>query len=339
MDKQIVLTGDRPTGKLHLGHYIGSLKNRLDLQNSNDYEMFILLADQQALTDNAKNPDKIIKSIEDVALDYLAVGLDPLKSTIFIQSQIPQLSELYSYFSNLVTINNLLRNPTIKNEISQRNFNKSIPAGFLNYPIAQAADILAFKADLVPVGDDQKPMIELTNKIVRSFNLTYNTNILKPISAIYPNNNFGRLLGTDRKNKMSKSLNNAIFLSDDMDTIKSKVMKLYTDPDHINIDDPGKIENNMVFYYIDAISNENDKPEIEKLKSHYQRGGLSDKKTKKYLIDLFDRELSPIRNKRNELSKDMTEVYNMLKIGCDKAKYKAEITLDQVKSAMGINYF
>lgn len=340
MTKPIILTGDRPTGKLHIGHYVGSLKNRVLLQNKDEFNMFVFLADQQALTDHAKDPKTIVESIGNVALDYLAAGLDPEKVTIFIQSQIPELAELTMYYMNLVSLARLERNPTVKTEISQKGFGESIPTGFLVYPISQAADITAFKANFVPVGNDQKPMIEQTREIVRSFNHAYNTDVLVEPEGIYPENEAaGRLPGLDGNAKMSKSLNNGIYLADDADTLKKKVMSMYTDPDHIKVEDPGKIEGNMVFHYLDVFGRPEDADEIAEMKEHYQRGGLGDVKTKRYLLEILDRELRPIRERRLEFAKDMGEVYSILEKGSERARSVAAQTLDDVKSAMGITYF
>ena len=340
MTKPIILTGDRPTGKLHIGHYVGSLKNRVLLQEEDKYEMFVFLADQQALTDHAKDPQTIVESIGSVALDYLAVGLDPSKSTIFIQSQIPELAELSMYYMNLVSLARLERNPTVKTEIAQKGFGESIPTGFLVYPIAQAADITAFKANYVPVGTDQKPMIEQTREIVRSFNNAYNCDVLVEPEGIYPENErAGRLPGLDGNAKMSKSLNNGIYLADDADTLRKKVMSMYTDPDHIRVEDPGKIEGNMVFHYLDVFGRPEDAQEIADMKEHYQRGGLGDVKTKRYLLEILERELGPIRERRIEFAKDMGEVHNMLQKGSEKAREVAGQTLSEVKGAMGLNYF
>jgi tryptophan--tRNA ligase len=340
MSKPIILTGDRPTGKLHIGHYVGSLRNRVLLQNQDKYEMFIFLADQQALTDHAKDPQTIVESIGNVALDYLAAGLDPKKATIFIQSQIPELAELSMYYMNLVSLARLERNPTVKTEIAQKGFGESIPTGFLVYPISQAADITAFKANYVPVGNDQKPMIEQTREIVRSFNHAYDCEVLVEPEGIYPENEAaGRLPGLDGNAKMSKSLNNGIYLADDMDTLKKKVMSMYTDPDHIKVEDPGKIEGNMVFHYLDVFGQPEDAAEIAAMKEHYQRGGLGDVKTKRYLLEILERELGPIRERRLEFAKDMGQVYDMLKEGSDRARQVAGQTLSEVKNAMGINYF
>ena len=340
MTKPIILTGDRPTGKLHIGHYVGSLKNRVLLQEEDEYEMFVFLADQQALTDHAKDPQTIVESIGNVVLDYLAVGLDPSKSTIFIQSQIPELAELSMYYMNLVSLARLERNPTVKTEIAQKGFGESIPTGFLVYPIAQAADITAFKANYVPVGTDQKPMIEQTREIVRSFNNAYNCDVLVEPEGIYPENErAGRLPGLDGNAKMSKSLNNGIYLADDADTLRKKVMSMYTDPDHIRVEDPGKIEGNMVFHYLDVFGRPEDAQDIADMKEHYQRGGLGDVKTKRYLLEILERELGPIRERRIEFAKDMGEVYNMLQKGSEKAREVAGQTLSEVKGAMGLNYF
>ena len=340
MTKPIILTGDRPTGKLHTGHYVGSLRDRVLLQNEGKYDLFVFLADQQALTDHAKDPQTIIESIGNVALDYLAAGLDPEKVTIFIQSQIPELAELTMYYMNLVSLARLERNPTVKTEIAQKGFGQSIPTGFLVYPISQAADITAFKANYVPVGTDQKPMIEQTREIVRSFNNAYQKDVLVEPEGIYPENEAaGRLPGLDGNAKMSKSLNNGIYLADDMDTLKKKVMGMYTDPNHIRVEDPGKIEGNMVFHYLNVFGRPEDQAEIAAMKEHYQRGGLGDVKTKRYLLEILERELGPIRERRIEFAKDMGQVYDMLRKGSEKARQKASQTLSEVKSAMGINYF
>lgn len=340
MTKPIILTGDRPTGKLHLGHYVGSLKNRVLLQNEDKYDMFVFLADQQALTDHAKESEIIRESVGNVALDYLSVGLDPAKSTIFIQSQIPELAELTMYYMNLVSLARLERNPTVKSEIAQKGFGSSIPTGFLVYPISQAADITAFKANYVPVGNDQKPMIEQTREIVRSFNHTYKTDILIEPEGIFPENEVaGRLPGLDGNAKMSKSLGNGIYLSDDADTIRKKVMSMYTDPNHVRVEDPGQIEGNMVFHYLDIFGREEDQADIAAMKEHYQRGGLGDVKTKRYLLEILERELAPIRERRLEYAKDMGEVFRMLEKGSEAAREVVGQTLSEVKAAMGINYF
>ncbi|MCA9765218.1 MAG: tryptophan--tRNA ligase [Carnobacterium sp.] len=334
---KIILTGDRPTGKLHLGHYVGSLKNRLKLQGDSENQTFIMIADQQALTDNAKDPKKIQDSLLEVALDYLAVGLDPAKSTIFVQSQIPQLAELTMYYLNLVTVSRLKRNPTVKSEINEKNFGESIPAGFFMYPVSQAADITAFKGTHVPVGEDQKPMIEQTREIVKDFNRIYNTNTLVMPEGILPEKGQERLIGIDGKGKMSKSLNNGIYLSDSSDVIKKKVMSMYTDPTHIRVTDPGKVEGNVVFTYLDVFGT--DKEKIQALKEEYQHGGLGDVKIKLYLNDILQDFLQPIRENREQFGKDKDEVYRMLKNGSLAAEKVAAQTLSEVKAAMGINYF
>ncbi|MEG2739434.1 tryptophan--tRNA ligase [Clostridium sp.] len=337
MKKEIILTGDRPTGKLHIGHYVGSLKSRVQLQNSELYNSFIMIADQQALTDNARDPEKIRNSLIEVALDYLAVGIDPKKSTIFVQSQIPELNELTMHYLNLVTVARLERNPTVKNEIKEKDFNLSIPAGFLIYPVSQAADITAFKAEIVPVGEDQMPMIEQTREIVRTFNATYKTDILIEPRAILPKEGLGRLPGIDGKSKMSKSLNNAIYLSDEPDVIKKKIMSMYTDPNHIKVTDPGEVENNIVFSYLDAFCNDKDK--LQNMKEHYRSGGLGDIKVKNYLNEILQAELEPIRNRRKEFEKDKSFVYEVLESGSNNARKVAAETLSEVRSAIGIDYF
>ncbi len=336
MSKKIILTGDRPTGKLHLGHYTGSLKNRVALQNSGLYDMFVMIADQQALTDNAKDPQKIINSVMEVTLDYLSVGLDPDKTNIFIQSQIPELAELTAYYLNLVTVARLNRNPTVKDEIKQKGFGEGIPAGFFVYPVSQAADITAFKADLVPVGNDQKPMIEQTREIVRSFNNTYGEVLVEP-EGMYPEGVEGRMPGIDGKAKMSKSLGNAIYLSDDSETVKKKVMSMYTDPNHIRVEDPGCVENNTVFTYLDAFYK--DKEHLEELKAHYRRGGLGDVKLKRLLIDVLEEELAPIRARRKALEENKEYLYEVLRKGSERAREVASGTLKEVREAMGIEYF
>ncbi len=337
MAKDIILTGDRPTGKLHIGHYIGSLKNRVEMQNTGKYDTFIMIADQQALTDNARDPEKIKNSLIEVALDYLAVGIDPAKSTIFVQSQIPALAELNLYYLNLVTVSRLERNPTVKTEIAQKNFERSIPAGFFTYPVSQAADITAFKANLVPVGDDQEPMLEQTREIVRSFNSIYGKEVLVEPQGVFPPKGSGRLPGLDGNAKMSKSLGNAIYLADDADTLRKKVMSMYTDPNHIHIEDPGQIEGNMVFTYLDIF--DPDKQKVAELKEHYQAGGLGDVKIKRYLNEVLEAQLGPIRQRREEFAKDIPSVYAMLKEGSQKANAVAEQTLAEVRAAIGVNYF
>lgn len=337
MAKNIILTGDRPTGKLHIGHYIGSLKNRVALQNTGDYESYIMIADLQALTDNARDPEKIRRSLHEVALDYLAVGIDPSKSTIFVQSQIPALSELTMYYLDLVSVSRLNRNPTVKTEIKQKAFGESVPAGFLIYPVSQAADITAFKATTVPVGDDQEPMLEQTREIVRTFNRTYNTDVLVEPEGYFPPKGSGRLPGIDGNAKMSKSLGNGIYLSDDADTVKKKIMSMYTDPNHIHVEDPGQVEGNVVFTYLDTFGTDTEK--IAELKEHYRAGGLGDVKIKRYLIDVMEEVLQPIRERRLEYAKDMASVTAMLKAGSEKANLVAEQTLAEVRAAIGVNYF
>ena len=326
--KKVVLTGDRPTGKLHIGHYVGSLKERVKMQNSGKYNMFIMIADQQALTDNARDPEKIHNSLIQVALDYLAVGLDPAKSTMYIQSQIPALSELNMYYLNLVTVSRLERNPTVKTEIQQKNFDRSIPAGFLTYPVSQTADITAFKGELVPVGDDQEPMMEQAREIVRSFNNIYGDILVEP-KGVFP--------GLDGNAKMSKSLGNAIYLSDDEKTLQKKVMSMYTDPTHIHVEDPGHIEGNVVFTYLDIF--DPDKEHVQELKDQYRAGGLGDVKIKRYLFEVLNNELKPIRERREEFAKDIPAVYDMLKQGCADANEVANQTLAEVRHAMGLDYF
>jgi tryptophanyl-tRNA synthetase len=345
--KKIILTGDRPTGKLHVGHYVGSLKRRVELQNSGEYdEIYIMIADAQALTDNADNPEKVRQNIIEVALDYMSCGLDPEKSVLFIQSQIPELCELSFYYMNLVTVSRLQRNPTVKTEIKMRNFETSIPVGFFTYPISQAADITAFKATTVPVGEDQMPMVEQTREIVRKFNSVYGETLTDPDILLPSNKACLRLPGIDGKAKMSKSLGNCIYLSDSKDEIKKKIMSMYTDPDHVQVSDPGKIEGNTVFTYLDAFSNEEhfgrylpDYANLDELKAHYQRGGLGDVKVKKFLLNVLLEELEPIQNKRKELEKDIPYIYEVLRNGSIRARNKAAETLDDVKKAMKINYF
>ena len=339
MNKKVILTGDRPTGKLHIGHYVGSLKKRVELQNSGEYETFIMIADTQALTDNAKNPEKVRNNVLQVALDYLAAGIDPSKTTIFVQSQIPQLPELAMYYANLVSISRLERNPTVKTEIKQKNFGGSVPSGFVFYPISQAADITAFKATHVPVGEDQMPMIELTREISRSFNQTYQTDTLVEPEVILSKEGIERRLpginGMDAK--MSKSLNNGIYLADSFEEMRAKVMKMYTDPEHIRVEDPGKIEGNVVFAYLDVFAE--DKEKVAEMKAHYQKGGLGDVAVKKYLIEEMDKVLKPIREKRAELEKNPEMIYEILKKGSLKAEKIVAQTLKEVKQAMKIDYF
>lgn len=337
MTKEIILTGDRPTGKLHIGHYIGSLKNRVMLQNTGKYDSYIMIADTQALTDNARNPEKIRNSLIEVALDYLAVGLDPEKSTIFVQSQIPALFELTTDYMDLVTLSRLERNPTVKTEIKQKGFGDSLPVGFLTYPVAQAADITAFKATLVPVGDDQEPMLEQTREIVRSFNRTYNVDVLVEPKGYFPPKGQGRLPGLDGNAKMSKSLGNCIYLSDDSETLKKKVMSMYTDPNHIHVEDPGQVEGNTVFTYLDVF--DPDKDTVAQLKEDYQKGGLGDVKIKRYLNKVLEAELAPIRERRQKYAENLDAVYDMLYQGSQKANQVADQTLQEVRDAIGFNYF
>lgn len=342
----IILTGDRPTGKLHLGHYIGSLKNRVVLQNEGNYdEMYLMIADSQALTDNFDNPKKVRDNIINVALDYLSVGIDPKKVNIFIQSQIPALTELSFYYMNLVTVSRLQRNPTVKNEIKEKSFEKSIPVGFFCYPISQAADITAFKANIIPVGNDQLPMLEQTNEIVSSFNRIYGETLV-PCKAILNKNKIAqRLPGLDGNAKMSKSLNNGIYLSDPSDVIYKKVMSMYTDPNHIKVEDPGKVEGNMVFTYLDVFSNDeqiskySEYRTLDEMKKAYEKGGLGDVKIKKVLYNILEEILSPIREKRKYYEEHLDEVYSILKEGTTKANEKANKTLKEVKKAIMIDFF
>lgn len=345
--EKIILTGDRPTGKLHIGHYVGSLKNRVALQNSGEFDkVYIMIADAQALTDNFDNPSKVRNNVIEVALDYLAVGLDPKKTTIFIQSEVSELTELTYYYMNLVTLNRLKRNPTVKNELSLRGFDKSIPVGFLNYPVSQAADITAFDATCVPVGEDQLPMIEQAREIVHSFNNIYGETLVMPEVKLPDNEIERRLPGTDGKEKMSKSVGNCIYLSDDEETIKKKVMSMYTDPNHIRIDDPGQVEGNIVFVYLDVFAKDEDfqkyLPEyknLDELKEHYRRGGLGDVTIKKFLNNILQETLKPIRERRKELSDNIEYVYRVLEEGTIEARKKADETLKRVKRAMKIDYF
>jgi len=343
----IILTGDRPTGKLHIGHYVGSLRNRVSIQNQGNYdEMYIMIADAQALTDNADNPKKIRNSIFEVMLDYLSVGLDPSKVTIFLQSEVSALTELTFYYANLVTVARLQRNPTVKNEIKLRNFEANIPVGFFTYPISQAADITAFKANIIPVGIDQLPMIEQTREIVRSFNRTYG-DVLVECEAVLPESEASRRLpGTDGKEKMSKSVGNGIYLSDSAEVVREKVMSMYTDPTHVRIEDPGHIEGNTVFTYLDAFATDDhfakywpDFENLDQLKKAYQHGGIGDIKIKKFLYAVLEETLEPIRKKRNEFLKNPEYVYNVLKEGTLKAQQKANETLEEVRRAMQIDYF
>ena len=345
--KKVMLTGDRPTGRLHVGHYVGSLRRRVELQNTGDFDdIFIMIADAQALTDNADNPEKVRQNIIEVALDYMACGLDPEKSTLFIQSQVPELTELSFYYMNLVTVSRLQRNPTVKNEIKMRNFEASIPVGFFTYPISQAADITAFKATVVPVGEDQLPMLEQTKEIVHKFNSVYGDTLIDPKILLPENEACLRLPGIDGKAKMSKSLGNCIYLSEESEDIKKKVFSMFTDPNHIRVEDPGSLEGNTVFTYLDAFC----KPEyfaeflpeyqnLDELKAHYQRGGLGDMKVKRFLNNVLQAELEPIRNRRKELQKDIPAIYEILNKGSEKAEAVAAQTLKEVKDAMKINYF
>lgn len=344
---KVILTGDRPTGKLHLGHYVGSLRRRVELQNSGEYDkIFIMIADTQALTDNADNPEKIRQNILEVALDYLSCGLDPAKSTLFIQSQVPELTELTMYYMNLVTVSRLQRNPTVKSEIQMRNFETSIPVGFFTYPISQASDITAFRATTVPAGEDQMPMVEQTREIVHKFNSVYGETLVTPQILLPENQACLRLPGTDGKAKMSKSLGNCIYLSDSAEDVRKKVMSMYTDPEHIRVQDPGKIEGNTVFTYLDAFCRPEyfaefwpDYASLDEVKEHYQRGGLGDVKVKKFLNNVLQAELEPIRARRKEYEKDIPAVYEILKNGSAVAQAEAAQTLHDVRAAMKINYF
>ena len=345
--EKIILTGDRPTGRLHIGHYVGSLRRRVELQNSGLYDkIFVFIADAQALTDNVDNPEKVRQNVIEVALDYLACGLDPAKSTIFIQSQIAELCELSFYFMNMVTVSRLQRNPTVKAEIQLRNFDASIPVGFFTYPISQTADIAAFKATTVPVGEDQEPMLEQAREIVRRFNYIYGETLVEPEILLPDNAACLRLPGTEGKAKMSKSLGNCIYLSDSADEVQKKVKGMYTDPDHLRVQDPGKVEGNPVFTYLDAFCRPEhfglylpEYPNLDELKAHYQRGGLGDMKVKGFLNSIMQETLEPIRNRRKEFEKDIPAIYDMLKKGCDAAREVAAATLDDVRKAMKINYF
>ena len=339
--EKIILTGDRPTGRLHIGHYVGSLKRRVDLQNAGDYsKMFIFIADSQALTDNIDNPEKVRQNVIEVALDYLACGIDPTKATIFIQSQIPELCELSFYYMDLVSVSRLQRNPTVKSEIQMRNFEASIPVGFFTYPISQAADITAFRATTVPVGEDQEPMLEQAREIVRRFNYIYGETLVEPEILLPDNAACLRLPGTDGKAKMSKSLGNCIYLSEEPEEIQKKIMSMYTDPGHLRVQDPGKIEGNTVFTYLDAFCLPEhferylpDYPNLAELKAHYQRGGLGDVKVKRFLNSIMQETLEPIRNRRKEFSKDIPAIYEMLQQGCEVARAAAAETLADVKKA------
>ena len=345
---KIILTGDRPTGKLHLGHYVGSLRRRVQLQNEGDYErMFVFMADMQALTDNADNPEKIRQNIVEVALDYLSAGLNPDKCTLYIQSCIPELSELTTYLMNIVSVSRVQRNPTVKTEVKMRGFeNNSIPLGFFCYPVSQAADIAAFKATTVPAGEDQAPMIELTRELVSRFNQTYAPVLVEPSLMLPENAAQRRLPGTDGKEKMSKSLGNCIYLSDDAKTVEQKVKSMYTDPTHLNVSDPGHVEGNAVFTYLDAFATNQDFadfwPEfktLDELKAAYTHGGIGDMKCKKMLMQVINRMLDPIRRRRHEYEKDIPEIFNILRRGSEAAREAAAQTMDEVRNAMRINYF
>ncbi len=345
--EKIILTGDRPTGRLHVGHYIGSLKRRVELQNSGEFDkIFIMIADAQALTDNADNPEKVRQNIIEVALDYLSCGLDPEKCHILIQSQVPALTELSFYYMNLVTVSRLQRNPTVKTEIQMRNFETSIPVGFFTYPISQAADITAFKATTVPVGEDQLPMIEQTREIVRKFNTVYDEVLVEPDALIPQNEVCRRLPGTDGKAKMSKSLGNCIYLADTEEEVQKKIMSMFTDPNHLKVSDPGQVEGNTVFTYLDAFCKDEhferylpDYKNLDELKAHYRRGGLGDVKVKRFLNSVVQEELAPIRERRKELEKHIPEIYEILRKGTAAANEAANATLAEVKRAMRINYF
>lgn len=345
--EKIVLTGDRPTGRLHLGHYVGSLRRRVELQDSGKFDkIFIMIADAQALTDNADSPEKIRKNIIEVALDYLACGLNPDKSTMFIQSMVPQLTELSFYYMNLVTVSRLQRNPTVKAEIALRNFEASIPVGFFTYPISQAADITAFKATVVPVGEDQKPMVEQTKEIVHKFNSVYGETLVEPEILLPENENCLRLPGTDGKAKMSKSLGNCIYLSDTEEDVRKKVMSMFTDPNHLKVEDPGSLEGNTVFVYLDAFCKDEyfaeflpEYKNLDELKAHYERGGLGDVKVKRFLNSVIHKILAPIRARRKEFEANIPYVYEMLRKGSEAAEQAAAVTLHDVREAMKINYF
>ena len=344
---KIILTGDRPTGKLHLGHYVGSLRRRVELQNAGEFDkMFVFMADVQALNDNAENPEKIRQNIIEVALDYLSAGLDPTKCTLFIQSQIPEISELTTFFMNLVSVSRVQRNPTVKTEIKMRNFEANIPMGFFSYPVSQAADIAAFKATTVPAGEDQEPMLEVAREIVRRFNQIYAPVLVEPTIMLPEKATARRLPGTDGKEKMSKSLGNCIYLSDDTDTVWAKVKGMYTDPTHLNVSDPGHVEGNAVFTYLDAFSTDDDFAEfwpefktLDELKAAYTAGGVGDMKCKKLLNSVLNKMLDPIRKRRQEFEQDIPEIYNILKKGSEAARETAAQTLSEVKAAMQINYF
>lgn len=345
--EKIILTGDRPTGRLHVGHYVGSLRRRVELQNEPDIKkMYVMIADTQALTDNAKNPAKIRDNVLEVALDYLACGLEPEKITFFVQSMVPELCELTMYYMNLVTVARLQRNPTVKSEIQLRDFAQTIPSGFLNYPVSQAADITAFKANVIPVGEDQLPMIEQCQEIVNKFNSIYGEVLVNPQAVLPTKAVCNRLPGIDGKAKMSKSLGNCIYLADDSDTLKTKVMSMFTDPNHLRVSDPGQVEGNPVFTYLSAFATDEhfqafskEYQNLSEMEEHYKRGGLGDVKVKRFLLEVLESTLQPIREKRVELTKNLDYVYSVLKIGSERAEQAASVTLDEVRAAMKINYF
>jgi len=346
MRKQILLTGDRPTGKLHLGHYVGTLRKRVQLQDDARFKQYVFISDQQALTDNARNPELIRANLIEVAMDYLAVGISPEKTTLFVQSQIPELAELTMYYMNLVTVSRLQRNPTVKDEIKQKDFKQSIPAGFLLYPISQAADVTAFNADFVPAGEDQEPVIEQAREIVRTFNSIYGEILVEPKVLLPDRTACNRLPGVDGQTKMGKSLGNAIYLADEPEEIQQKVMRIYTDPNHIHVSDPGKIEGNTLFIYLDAFCTDDafheflpEYSSLDELKAHYKRGGLGDVKVKKFLNNILQAELAPIRQKRALLEKNKREVYQILLDGSKVARQVAAETLEKVRNAIGLNYF
>lgn len=347
MSNKIILTGDRPTGRLHIGHYVGSLRNRVAIQNAGDYKkMFVFIADAQALTDNFDNPEKVRQNIIEVALDYLSAGLDPEKCTLFIQSQIPELAELTTYLMNLITVSRVQRNPTVKTEIKMRNFEANIPLGFFCYPVSQAADITLFKATTVPAGEDQEPMIEVARELARRFNQTYGEVLVEPNIMLPENATARRLPGTDGKEKMSKSLGNCIYLSDSADEVWQKVRSMYTDPNHLNVSDPGQVEGNAVFTYLDAFSTDADFAEfwpeyqnLDELKDHYRRGGLGDMKCKKFLNNVINKMLEPMRQRRHQWEQDIPGIYEILKKGTEQARETAAQTMDEVRHAMRIDYF
>ena len=338
MEKKIrLLTGDRPTGSLHIGHYAGSIASRLELQNSGKYDCFIFIADTQALTDNAFNPEKVKQSVDELMLDYLACGLDPEKCTLYVQSGVPELTEIFSYYLNLVTVSRLQRNPTVKSEIAQRGFEKSVPAGFLTYPVSQAADITAFDAEVVPVGEDQLPVMEQTNEIVRTFNKIYGETLVEPKSLLAANKLARRVPGTDGSAKMSKSAGNCIYLKDDSETVRKKVMSMYTDPNHIRVEDPGDTKNNVVFKYLEIFGRDQDK--VAEMKAHYEKGGLGDVACKKYLFEEMEAFLSPIRERRKKLEQNMDYVHKVFEEGTARARKVAQATLKRIRRAIGVEYF